>query len=61
MYEIKIKTKTLEEALEILKVIVREESEGSLMNFDFTACSLIETGDIPYSVWRDSSANIADV
>ncbi len=28
-----------EEAIEILKVIDREESEGSLLNFDFTACS----------------------
>ena len=39
MYEIKIQTKTLEEANEILKVIDREESEGSLLNFDFTAYS----------------------
>lgn len=46
MYEIKIQTETLEEANEILKVIDREESEGSLLNFDFTACSPVNIADV---------------
>tara|TARA_R110002020_G_scaffold103803_3_gene243368 strand:+ start:984 stop:1124 length:141 start_codon:yes stop_codon:yes gene_type:complete len=46
MYEIKIQTKTLEEAIEILKVIDREESEGSLLNFDFTAYSPVNIADV---------------
>jgi hypothetical protein len=45
MYEIRIKTETREEANEIIKVIDREESEGSLLDFTFITYSPVNIAD----------------